>query len=220
LVERRIEEVHRRIKLIGAKSTHIMPPYVCALLREVYHINMLKASGDFHNFCVDNWRRKNLLNSVLHLRLPKAKMALMSTTEKVEFVYQSALESEFSTTKDARQAQKSWLAEKTQFAVSLPQIPSAWQACVQYWKSTMVEGAYYSLPSSVYEAARNRHDHVFGGFPDPLQASLEVADQGLQEFDIGSDYVVFRLVKVSPEKRYHVSLPHIASSSTMIHVSR
>ena len=126
----------------------------------------------------------------------------------------------WTTTTDARRAQKTWQAEKARFAVTLPQVPSGWQACVQYWKATLEAGGYYSLPSTVYEVALNKHDHDFEGYPDPLQASFAVADEGLKEFDTCSDFVIFRLVKAWPEKRYHITLPHKALSSTTIHVTR
>ena len=56
LVERATEGVHAIIKRIGREAPYILPPYVCAKLRESYNLSLLRSSPAFEAFCKAQWR--------------------------------------------------------------------------------------------------------------------------------------------------------------------
>ena len=222
-VERRVEELHRRIKLLGSKSTHISVPYLCAQLREEMNISSLRTSADFSAYCLSKWRQKNLLNNVLKLRVPEAKLALMSTHDKLECVYQADMETEFKAVSSEKAAQLTWHAQKAIHNVPQPVIPRSLELCVDYFKKSLVVGAYYSVPLDLYESARSTATClVEGDGIDPVVAGCAAVEGELQEFDMGTDVVVFQLLRAAPEKKYRVPIPHdpTVNKKTCINVAR
>ena len=95
LVERSIEEVHSRIKRIGLSMTYCLPVYVCAKLREEYHLAQLTDNVRFYNLCVRMWRSRTLLDRILMLRVSQADLNEMTSDQKIKRIYQCDVESEF-----------------------------------------------------------------------------------------------------------------------------
>ena len=110
LVERQVEGMHSIIKRLCRAMPHVLPPYLCARMRESSHMLLLRMKADFYKFCIQGWNKPSLLNECLALRCSPSALASMSRTEKIKHIYHSSLESMFEDTADAKQSKTQWLA--------------------------------------------------------------------------------------------------------------
>ena len=218
LVERRIEQVHALLKRVGNTCTHVLVPYICAKLRESMHISNLRSSADFSDACVRLWRKRNLLDAILQQRFSKSQLERMSSNAKLNSVYQSTIESEYQSTLVARVNQQLWQSKQPKRRAA-PKVPENFQLAINYWKATLMEGSYYSLPRELFDAAANPSSYVFDDSPNPVLDALAVADSAVASCGSVEGLVLFQVVKLFPEKRFRVQMPHISQSSSSINVS-
>jgi hypothetical protein len=218
LVERRIEQVHSVIKRTGATMTFALPPYICARLREGMHLERLATGREFHDMCVAQWRSRTLLNKLLEQRIPNAQLETMTNVNKVKFVYQCDLQSEFQSTTLARRTQVAWLALTRPVAQDLDK---AVQICVSYWKSTLVVGGYYSLPVDLFQTAAESSGGGGTADMDPVGEAIDAVAAPTCQLEWTSDksICVFQVLSVHPEWRAHIKIPHATPFGTRIHVS-
>ena len=174
LVERRIEEAHARIKKHGKSWTYALPPYICASLRQDVHLEALRSDIRFYNLCVSRWRSQNLLDDVLRLRCTPDALRAMSNLQKVKMVYQCSLESQYEGTLAQRGHVNVWKALTSDIRSQQLALPDPWKACVEYFKSSLVVGAYYSLPQALFDRCFAREDRVFANAGDVVGIALAV----------------------------------------------
>ena len=74
MVERRIESVHATLKHVGKGMTNVSVAYLCAKLREAYLVDLLRSSADFFQICLDNFRKRSLLDDVLKNHFTKTEL--------------------------------------------------------------------------------------------------------------------------------------------------
>ena len=110
LVERRVECIHAIIKRVGAACTYVLPPYVCARVRESANLEMLKRNAEFWRFCMVSWRQASLLDKLLCHRFAKEQLTTMSRVEKIRAVYQCDMGSEYEDSSDRRRIKAVWAA--------------------------------------------------------------------------------------------------------------
>ena len=110
LVERNVESIHAILKHIGKATTNILPPYLCARVRESAHMHLLKTNASFHEFCLTQWRKRDLFDRLLQLLFSKEQLGDMTLLDKTRVVYQCSLESEYFDTADSRNAASTWAA--------------------------------------------------------------------------------------------------------------
>ena len=110
LVERKIEAVHAMIKKLGSGMTNVMPPYICARLREAIHLEMLRKSSEFFRFCVSRWRSWSMIDQLLALRITKTELKTLGINQKIKIVYQCSLDQEYENSSEQRAAQTQWLS--------------------------------------------------------------------------------------------------------------
>ena len=149
LVERRIESVHAIIKRIGKGATFVLPPYVCAKVREPTNIKLLKDSSAFFSFCQSQWRRRNLFDHVLRLRFSSAQLARMSNKTKLQTVYQCDLKSEFSNASEAIVLSRHWRTHCPALQVSRAHLDFQCTAVINYFKF-MLRGNDILLCQQIY----------------------------------------------------------------------
>jgi hypothetical protein len=221
LVERRIEELHARIKKIGAACTYVLPPYVCARLRESYHLALLFSSSTFHRMCVDRWRSRKLLDELLGRRYPSSTLKGLGYLAKVKMVYQCDLESEYASTVSARGSHNAWLGLTVDCRRVVSDLPPTWKLCVEYIKATFVVGAFYSLPATFFNSALDLGARPSTDGVDPVASSLVVVDGPTQmlQVDRVADLCVFQVLNTRPERRVLVPLHHVSRADAVINVS-
>ena len=77
LVERRVESIHARIKVVGKGMPHVLPPYLCARVRGRDHMLELRTHIKFNEIVLENFRLKYFLDKVLCLRCSAAELETM-----------------------------------------------------------------------------------------------------------------------------------------------
>ena len=215
LVERRVEEVHSRLQRLGKTMTNVHVPYVCALLRQEQAIHALRSSSEFSSFCISIWRRRDFLNSLLHLRFTDKELSNLTNSQKLEQVYQCGLESEFETTAQSRAEAKLWHRQQPQLA--LPAVPTDVHQCVLYWKNTLCDGCFYSMPTPLFQSV------IAGSSVEPSGADL--VELALAAIDgpiasIGDEFTVFKVVNLFPESRFKMPVLHQGQSRTCVNISK
>lgn len=104
VLERRIEEIHARIKRIGRSCFGVGLPTVCAMIRLPMHLAALEQNRDFREFVLSNWRSRRIADQLLSLRYPPNFLKSKSLKQKIEIVYQCSAEQEFLDTSASRVA--------------------------------------------------------------------------------------------------------------------
>jgi len=109
-VARNVEAIHAIVKHIGKATTNILPPYLCARVREAAHMDLLKINASFHDLCLTHWRKRDLLDRLLQQLFSKEQLGDMTVLDQTRAVYQCSLESEYLNTADSRKAASTWTA--------------------------------------------------------------------------------------------------------------
>ena len=133
-MERRIESVHAIIKRIGKGATFVLPPYICAKVREATNIKFLKDSSAFFSFCEAQWRRRAIYDHVLRLRFSSGQLARMSNKTKLQMVYQCDLKSEFAEGTEAIALSRHWRTHCPALQVKLVHLDFQCTAVINYFK--------------------------------------------------------------------------------------
>ena len=223
LVERRIESVHAIIKKVGAQSTYVLPPYVCARVRESYNLGSLKTDKVFNTLCERVWRQVSLLDSILRLRFSRETLQGMSRREKIQAVYQCDMDTEF----EDMEVQK---FQKEHWAKSVPAL-SMWTETrvgldkhyVAWCKQSFGESAYISLPEDQSQEWRGFKGGSLVVDAVPSLVSLaNMVFSDVTDVDLGSlyDIVFLRMVNDSPEARARVQIPHLLQSRSLMIFAR
>ena len=154
LVERRIESIHAIIKKVGAHSTYVLPPYVCARVRESYNLGLLKTDKDFHTLCMRLWRQVSLLDSILRLRLSRETLQGMNRREKIQAVYQCDMGSEFADMEVPQFQKEHWAKSVPALAMWTETRVGLDKHYVAFCKQSFGESAYISLPEDLFQEWR------------------------------------------------------------------
>ena len=224
VTERRIEQLHSLINQLGKKMKHVLPPYLCSRLREEYNMQLLRNDRDFHDLCVRERRRKNLHATILRLRLDPDIVRHMTPAARIRRIYQCSAEDEYADTAPEREATAAWNAATVQLrSAPEPTTPEQWKLSVSYFKHVWRVGDYYSLPTSLFQAAtRILHAEERQGayaMTDPVAGGLIAVDDPPSAGPEGREGSSFFVVKhLKPEDRAAVHLYHLAQTRTSIHV--
>ena len=92
--ERRIEEIHSRIRRVGLKAFGCGLPYVCAAVRVQQHIEELKKYSNFWEFAVKHWRQRSILDKLFQLRVSD-NLKEFTTAKKSNLYISAALKRSF-----------------------------------------------------------------------------------------------------------------------------
>ena len=214
LVERRVESIHAGIKRCGSKATNITPPYICALVREKSHLDLLQSSPAFFQFCAETWKKRNVLDRLLTQRLNAETLAGMTKVQKIRAVYQCDLMSEFLDTSSMRAAQDHF-QDTTASILQICDRPvsESLRQCGLYLKFVFNSSvSYFCLPTGVFQEWAGLA--ATGSYPidvSPVAALLDVASNPHDEivFDRLEEWYVFRVVNAYPERRTQVNVPHV-----------
>jgi len=202
LVERGVEMLHALIKRIGHTVQRVSPQYVCARMREKRNLDVLASNAEFHTMCVQGWSSTKLLDNVLALRFSKAQLNAMKPLDKIQAVYQCGESNEFQDTAKARQLREEWRTMTAYTRGVAPQLHDEWKKCVQYFKSRLRQGRFYSVDKDIYAGCES-----MSGFADykgrPVKSALAAAQGKLPEFEWSSlaSQVIFQVVNAHPERR-------------------
>jgi hypothetical protein len=200
-----------------------MAPYICAKLREMSHVAMLKDNSEFHAFCLKRWRQKSLLDDLLCQRKTPQQLKDMSSVEKQKAVYQCSLEEEYADTVAARSSRTEWLSLVALDDFKDVPLPSTWFQCVRYFKSSLVVNEIYSLPSDLFDAALNFDAGAFdyAAFPDPVADGLAsvVLPTSLLDLEDLRQHTLFQVVNLAPEARTTMKVNHMRSSRVFITIN-
>ena len=221
LVERRIEEVHSRLKRLGGQMTYSTPPYLCARLRLPQHLDMIKHDVSFSEFVHKKWRMKRLPDEILQLCGHGGRLEYKSLLQRIKRVYQCDLESEFLDVSESKALEQTWLVETSnRFPLEDVALDADSDMCIKYWKGTFDVGGYYSLPLEIFNRA-------VAGMPVQLLPSprvrqtLEIAGGLSPQFSATSgDVAFFEIVRLHPEKRSHVAVGYVTANKTSVNVAR
>ena len=143
LCERAIEAVHANLKRCVCNATYVLPPFICAKMREQRHLDLLRSNMSFQKFVMDNWRKRRLLDLILEMRYTTAELQSRTYAEKVGLVYQCSLDAEFEdmTIKTASQAIFR-AAIAGQQPIARPKPPSTIVA-VNYLRSVFIDNDFF-----------------------------------------------------------------------------
>ena len=151
LVERRIESVHAIIKRLMRKVTFIMPARVCAEVRLDYNMELLQKNADFHSFALNMYRKRDLLDKLLHNLYASDVLRTMTQASKLKAVYQCGLDDEYTSTAAAREEQHMF---EQIVAISRPQpVPQQNTTIfmVAFLKEVFRRGDFYALPRRLFD---------------------------------------------------------------------
>ena len=100
------------------------------------------------------------------------------------------------------------------------------KASVSLLKFIFQQGAYFSLPASVFKAISDvKPETVDYGPVDPMAELLEMTTMAVPEFDFASfeplqEHIFFRVVNPKPENRTVVNVPHMWELRSTIIVAK
>ena len=188
--------------------SNVAAPYICAVLREPYHLALLRRSVVFYNFCVKHWHRRLVLDEVLTLVCPSQRRR--RPADKVRLVYQCSMESHFADTTAATDGHARVLALRSVAVRATPSMPPQWQLCVTYLKAMFEKTCYYCVPTALFTlcASVGAVAADVGTQPSPATDSLRVAEEAPVLFgtlSVGMSW--FRVLNAYPEKRFALSVP-------------
>jgi hypothetical protein len=219
-VERRIEAVHALVKAIGRRTLGgISLPQINALLREPRVHNLLRSDQVFVNFCIQHWRSRKVLDTILAMRCTIDSLKTMQAKGKIDTIYQTGLEQEFADTSAAANANNQWLVMTARQRRPAVRDAVDAKAFVGYLKSMFEPGMYFSMPKSVYEKCL---DSATEACPlvDVARGLLSIVDAPSGEFRFDADAtVVFCVLNNYPERRTVVELHHIDQNRRSITVA-
>ena len=159
LVERRIEQVHSRLKTAGKQMAHVEPPYLCALLREAGNLNLLRTNQAFFDMVKAQWRSQALLFNVLQTRFTREELAQMSKTERIKRIYQCSLADEYADMTEHRQLASTVLAATASSREEKPPgLPPDIQQSVVYLKAHFWQNGFFGLPQAFFDRGRAQFD--------------------------------------------------------------
>jgi hypothetical protein len=222
LVERRIEVVHAWIKKLGSQCTYVLPPYMCALLRQDWNLDRLLQNAHFHSFCIIQWRSRDLVDAVLALRYSRAELRAKGKAAKIKMVYQCSLSEEYESVAVARSLQKQWLVQTQDVRQESRTLPQKWKLCVEYLKQTMDRYGFYSLPTTMFNESLCLGLTCYDESDcDPVADSCRVVEGPtlVLEVDSTDALCVFQLINARPERRQTMRVEHVQRLSTCINVS-
>lgn len=218
-VERRIEAEHAKIKSIGARRFSISLPYVCALMREQRHLDLLRRSPQFTELCHQSWHSRNLVEDVIRLRFSTAELRRMSATEKIKAIYQTGMSQEYADTSASVAHHQNWLA-LTDASRSRPQVLSGdGTLCVSYLKDVLFQDHFFSLPTELFELCVQPGDVPVA--VDCVSAVLGVVglDAPVLHGFFQSECTLIKVINTSPELRQCTISHHIERRRATIKVS-
>ena len=227
LTERRIEGLHARIHDIGRKCKHILPPAVCASLRERQTIAALREDPAFRAFCAKEFRSTTLLERVLRLRLQAGQFKGLSRVERVKMIYQCSVQDEYEDVSGKKAQYKEWeivTAHRREAPVAL--VPAAWKACLQYAIAIFEDRGFYSLPKEMFDECVKYQTRelpaLIAGHRNPVSMVFEAAAAGrlaVADGDVSGD-VFFQVIRSNPSKRFTIPIRHLPQSDgNFMHVS-
>ena len=159
LVERRIEQVHSRLKTAGKQMAHVEPPYLCALLREAGNLNLLRTNQAFFDMVKAQWRSQALLFNVLQTRFTREELAQMSKAERIKRIYQCSLADEYADMTEHRQLASTVLAATASSRQEKPPgLPPDIQQSVVYLKAHFWQNGFFGLPQAFFDRGRAQFD--------------------------------------------------------------
>jgi len=146
LVERKIEGVHAQIKSIGKMAMGIGMPYVCAVLRLRYHLDLLKKSAEFAAFVIREWHSRSHCDRILALRYDAPSLKNKSRAEKIRMIYQCSLEEQFEDTHQARTNFVHFRMATSSTRVAADTMPDDVNTSVSLFKDMLSTGHIFSIP--------------------------------------------------------------------------
>ena len=155
-VERRIEEVHARVKRLGRNAFGVSLPFVSAAVRVPGLLDLLQVpqGAAFQEFALAKWRTRHLLHKILQLRFDAAEMKQLSNKEKLALVYQSSLASQYEPTATAQINANQWLVETRGHRREDITRSAQEKECVKFLKSLFVQGMFFSTRKDFFEECR------------------------------------------------------------------
>lgn len=220
LVERNIERIHSVIKRIGSSSPHILPPYLCARVREEQALHMLRTNQSFQTFAKSKWFSRTLLRDVLTLRYSLSKISNMTKLEKIKTIYNCTIECLHENVRPntAARARALAITDTAWQRGALPKLPGSWTLTMAYLKGVFQYGDIFSMPTELFEAARlGLYDPADAS--DPIKFLLDAAgSQAVYDLDDVASTTFFMVVNTRPENRTYVDVPHLQRSRHTIAV--
>ena len=223
LVERRIEAVHARVKWIGKLCSDMSLAQICALLREGSHYAELKTCAEFAQHCIDNWRRRNVLDSVLRLWVPAPKLRTLSVQDKIRAVYQTGLTHEHDDITEPSRAHAEWLVLTACHRRPVHSSPAINKAFVALLKSWFHVGGFFSMPAEMVclcSGDGGPFPRLEGPHRSPLEQALLAIAEPTPVCTWDQSKVVFRVLNNAPERRKLVDLHHLDRQRSTITVAK
>jgi len=177
------------------------------------------ATQAFYDYCVNNWRRAKLYDDVLKHLFTEEELKNMTTGQKLASIYQCTLEQAFQDLSEANAAHAQF---ETTLALSRPQRvkqPEAVKLILGFLKTMFAEGSFYSVPASVFGPWRA----ISAGAEAVVENAscetiLALTDEAVPEEPPREVTVFFQVLNCRPENRFHMTIPHLASSRSTIAV--
>lgn len=211
-------EVHSLIDKVGRSAGYVLPPYMCAKLRETANLSILSSCEGFYQLCLSKWRSKTLLNEILHQRFSPAQLDSMTRLAKIKSVYQCSLASEYADTRESRISDVHWKVARSDTRPLPASLLESWNVAAVYWKNALVKGKYFCMPKSLLEDC-SRSDFDVIVCADLAFHGLSVASGPIPDADIAVDMCFFEVINAWPEKGHYVSVGHAASAKWLVNIA-
>jgi len=209
-VERKIEAVHARVKVIARASFGAGIPFVCATVRATRHLDRLLNDDEFMAFSITNWRARSLTDQILKLRLSQQELARKTFQEKVTMIYQTGISEEFTDTHGARRNVAEFKIATSESRVDEVKPREMVHQSVLYLKSVLERASVFSIPETL-------SDPCVSAIPPEVAIGINPVDVAMQtvlgdvpeaRFD-DSTSKVFQVVNLHPERRVLLPLHHM-----------
>ena len=180
--------------------TYVMPPYVCARLRETWSLALMKKEAACWQCCMSSWRQASLADQLLCLRFSKNELKVMSRSQKINALYQCDYESEFANSEPLRERKALWALAVPELQVTRVPTSPFMKLAVTYLKRLFLEAGYISVPEGFFQAWLRFSNEPPADPPaaPSLSDTLAITSEAAEDPDIPLDE--FCPVKINPAR--------------------
>ena len=215
LVGRRVEAQHAQIKQIGRQANHVSPPFISAAVASPSNLKAVENNQEFRSFCLRRWRSPTVLTDTLRLVIPRTTLLELTPDQKVQRIYQCALDDEYRPMAQQKAQHGVWLRNTEHTRAKTMSLPLSAKAGVHFIKAKLsAPGLIFSLPSDLHNLALQTGDALRSinvGDMDAWGGIVQAVQQPIAQFSWESarGCVFFEVTNAYPEKRHLVPLHHL-----------
>ena len=223
IVSRSIEGAHALLKRSVKRLTHASVPCIAALCREDDNIRKLQNDPEVYRFVLRLWRSRSMLDNILRLVLREEELTDLTRKQKIERVYQCAIEDEFKDMSTQVVLHQQYLENTRHMRSTNANVFTlSWAQAIAFFKCKFAPDNVFSLPTDIFDLATSVSAAIGNQACDKLSEFVDFATASIVEFDFRDvgNVVFFNVVNAHPERRSLVPIQYIDRRTDEICVSK